>query len=57
MNEEKKKSVKTTEIDYPEIKEVEHTTTHPDPEQQPENLQNVHFSPGENSYLNERTNS
>ncbi|MBM7644897.1 hypothetical protein JOD45_001106 [Scopulibacillus daqui] len=41
-----------SEIDYPDIREIEHKTPHPGPEKF-KNLNDISYSPGENTDLNE----
>ncbi|WP_176222171.1 hypothetical protein [Tuberibacillus sp. Marseille-P3662] len=51
---DKEKKKRYTEIEHPDIREIEHTTTHPDSERY-SSLQDVNYSPGENNYLSEHT--
>lgn len=42
---------RNTEIEHPQITEIEHQVDHPDVAE--DNLRNATFAPGENAYLNE----
>lgn len=49
---EKEKRKQQTEVEHPDIREVEHTTPHPLPGGF-QNLWDTNYSPGENTDLNE----
>ncbi|WP_181833008.1 hypothetical protein [Bacillus taeanensis] len=54
MIEKEQQTRKNIEIEQPHIREFEINTPHPSEEQ---NLRNINYAPGENTYLNENTNA